>query len=105
MLTSLGEAKYFTTLDLKSGYWQIPLDDQDKEKTAFCCHRGLYEYNVMPFGLANAPGIFQELMSIVLHNCESFALHILMTSSSLALIWKIIKNISNKSLIILDSII
>ena len=74
MLTSLDEAKYFTTLDLKSGYWQIPLDDQDKEKTAFCCHRGLYEYNGMPFGLANAPGIFQELMSIVLHNCESFAL-------------------------------
>ena len=74
MLVSLGEAKYFTTLDLKSGYWHIPLDDQDKEKTAFCCHRGLCEYNVMPFGLANARGIFQELMSIVLHNCESFAL-------------------------------
>ena len=60
MPASLGEAKYFTTLDLKSGYWQIPLDDQDKEKTAFCCHRGLYEYNVMPFGLANSPGIFSR---------------------------------------------
>ena len=74
MVASLDEAKYFTTLDLKSGYWQIPLDDQDKEKTAFCCHRGLYEYNVMPFGLASALGIFQEVMSIVFHNCESFAL-------------------------------
>ena len=74
MLTSLGEAKYFTTLDLKSGYWQIPLDDQDKEKTAFCCQGGLYEYNVMPSALANAPGIFKQLMSIVLCNCESFAL-------------------------------
>ena len=50
------------------------MDDQDKERTEFCCHRGLNEYNVMPFGLANAPGIFQQHMSIVLHNCESFAL-------------------------------
>ena len=60
MLTSLGEAKYFTTLDLKNGYWQIPLDDQDKEKTAFSCHRGLYEYNVMPFGFAKCPRIFSR---------------------------------------------
>ena len=63
MLASLGDAEYFTTLDLKSGYWQLPLDDQDKEKTAFCCHRVLYEYNVMPFGFADALGIFQELVS------------------------------------------
>ena len=64
MLTVLGKSKYFTTLDLKRGYWQIPLDERDTEKTAFTCHRGLCEYNVMPFGLANAPGIFQELMSV-----------------------------------------
>ena len=46
------------------------MNEEDKEKTAFTCHtchRGLYEYNVMPFGIANDPGIFQELMSIVLH--------------------------------------
>ena len=58
MLEVLGKSKYFMTLDLKSGYWQIPLDERDKEKTAFTCHRGLYEYNVMPFGLANVPGVF-----------------------------------------------
>ena len=46
----------------------------DKEKTAFTCHRGLYEYNVMPFGLVNAPGIFQELMSIVLQDLGNFAM-------------------------------
>ena len=37
------------------------------EKTSFTCHRGLYKHNAMPFGLANAPGIFQELMLIVFH--------------------------------------
>ena len=42
MLASLGKAKYFTTLDLKSVYWQIPLNEEDKEKTPFTCHRGLY---------------------------------------------------------------
>ena len=68
MLAALGKAKYFTTLDLKSGYWKIPLNEEDKEKTAFSHHRGLNEYNIMPFGLANAPGVFQELMSIVLHH-------------------------------------
>ena len=64
MLAVLGKTEFFTTLDLKSGYWQIPTDEND-EKTAFTCHRDLYKYNVMPFGLANAPGIFQELMSVV----------------------------------------
>ena len=74
MLAVLGKTEFFTTVDLKSGHWQIPIDENDKEKTAFTCHRGLYEYNVMPFGLANAPGIFQELMSIVLQDLGNFAM-------------------------------
>ena len=74
MLAVLGNSKYFTTLDLKSGYWQIPLDERDKEKTAFTCHRGLYEYNVMPSGLANAPGVFQEFMSVVLQDLGKIAM-------------------------------
>ena len=73
-LAALGKAEFFTTLDLKIGYWQIPIDENDKEKTTFTCHRGLYEYNVMSFGLANAPGIFQELMSIVLQDLSNFAM-------------------------------
>ena len=79
MLTALGESNYFTTLDLKIGYWLIPLNDVDKKKMAFICHRGLYEYNVMAFGLANASGIFQELMSMVLHGLGNFAMAFWMT--------------------------
>ena len=41
ILAVLGKAKYFTSLDLKNGYWQIPLNEKDKEKMAFTCHRGL----------------------------------------------------------------
>ena len=73
ILALLGKAKYFTSLDLKSGYWQVAMDDQDKEKTAFACHKGLFEFNVMPFGLSNAPAVFQELTSVVLQGCNNFA--------------------------------
>ena len=67
MLAALGKAKYITTLDLKMLLLPITLNEEDKDKMAFTCYRGLYEYNVMPFGLANAPGIFQvqELILIV----------------------------------------
>ena len=73
ILALFGKAKYFSSLDLKSGYWQVAMNEKDKEKTAFACHRGLFEFNVMPFGLSNAPAIFQELMSVVLQDCSGFA--------------------------------
>ena len=50
------------------------MDDLNKEKTAFACHRGLFEFNVMPFGLSNAPALFQKLMSVVLNGCHAFAI-------------------------------
>ena len=49
-LALLGKCKYSTSLDLKSGYWQVAMNEKDKEKAAFACHRGLFEFNVMPFG-------------------------------------------------------
>ena len=61
ILALLGKAKYFTSLDLKSGYWQVAMDEKDKEKTAFACHMGLFEFNGMPYGLSNAPLCFKSL--------------------------------------------
>jgi Reverse transcriptase (RNA-dependent DNA polymerase) len=65
-LDSLGSARYFSTLDANSGYWQINVSAEDMDKTAFTSHRGLYRFRRMPFGLKTAPATFQRAIDVIL---------------------------------------
>ena len=65
-IDSLGDAAVFTTLDCNSGYWQIPVHPEDKDKTTFTSHYGIYRFLRLPFGLRNAPATFQRAIDIIL---------------------------------------
>ena len=64
-LDALAGSMYFSTLDLVSGYWQVPLDQDAKEKSAFMTRGGLWQWKVLPFGLTSAPTTFERLMEKV----------------------------------------
>nr|GFB81296.1 reverse transcriptase domain-containing protein [Tanacetum cinerariifolium] len=67
MLERLAGNEYYCFLDGFSGYFQIPIDPRDKEKTTFTCPYGTFAYRRMPFGLCNAPDIFQRCMLAIFH--------------------------------------
>ena len=65
-IDSLAGKKWFCTLDMNAGYWQIPVVDEDKEQTAFITRYGLFQFTRMPFRLSNSPATFQRVMHLVL---------------------------------------
>lgn len=69
-LDSLASMRYFTTLDFTTGYWKIPIREEDKKKTAFETSDGAFEWNRMPMGLCNAPYTFQRFMDIIMKSMK-----------------------------------
>ncbi|KAJ0178256.1 hypothetical protein K1T71_006079 [Dendrolimus kikuchii] len=69
-LDQLAGNRLFTSLDLASGYYQIPICEESRHKTAFVTPDGQFEYNRMPFGLVNAPSVFQRTINKILHDAK-----------------------------------
>ncbi|GJR17552.1 reverse transcriptase domain-containing protein [Tanacetum coccineum] len=82
MLERLARNKYFCFLDSFSGYFQIPIDPIDQEKTTFTCPFGTYAYRRMPFGLCNAPATFQRCMLAIFHNMIEESVEVFMDDFS-----------------------
>jgi len=65
-LNALAGSSWYSTLDLRSGYYNIPIAESDRDKSAFITRQGCFRFTVMPFGLTCAPSVFQRLMDVVL---------------------------------------
>ena len=76
LIDRVGKSTYISTLDLTRGYWQVPVAEVDRPKTAFATPFGLYQFNTMPFGLQGAPATFQTLMDCVIRGLEFVAAYL-----------------------------
>nr|GEU79456.1 retrotransposon protein, putative, Ty3-gypsy subclass [Tanacetum cinerariifolium] len=83
MLERLPGNEYYCFLDGFSGYFQIPIDPKDQEKTTFTCPYGTFAYKRMPFGLCNAPGTFQRCMMAIFHDMIEQTMEIFMDDFSI----------------------
>ena len=84
---ALGGARYFSTLDFRQGYWQVGNDPESFDKTTFITRKGSFKFKVLPFGLSNAPAVFQRLMNMVMQGltweaCSVFLDDIIVISST-----------------------
>nr|GFA05077.1 reverse transcriptase domain-containing protein [Tanacetum cinerariifolium] len=82
MLERLARNEYYCFLDGFSGYFQIPIDPKDQEKTTFTCLYGTFGYKCMPFGLCNAPGTFQRCMMAIFHDMIEQTIEVFMDDFS-----------------------
>ncbi|GJS36078.1 reverse transcriptase domain-containing protein [Tanacetum coccineum] len=82
MLERLAGNEYYCFLDGFSGYFQIPIDPKDQEKTTFTCPYGTFAYRRMPFGLCNAPGTFQRCMMAIFHDMIEKTMEVFMDDFS-----------------------
>ena len=92
LIDRLHEATIFSKFDMKSGFWQVLIDEKDRYKTAFTVLFGHYEWNVMPFGLKNAPSEFQNIMNDIFTPFTDFSIvyidDVLIFSKSIDDHWK-----------------
>jgi len=72
IFAKLSEDRFFSKFDLSKGYWQVPVREQDRDFTMFICHKGLFRFPVMLFGLLNAPATFSRLMRRFLRNTPKY---------------------------------
>lgn len=101
-LDALAGASWFSTLDIVSGYWQCEMEEEDKPKTAFTSHMGLFQFQVLSYGISNAPSCYERLMELVLRglrweNCLCYLDDIIVFGSSFEQAVENLKTVFDKS--------